>query len=117
MKEVKELATDPDTLTFIDYIHGGRRVFPFQTLNFLNGTEQKLHSDLIHFDTSPRTLMTAAWVALEDMNENNGPLRFYPKSHQYGTWDYDEIGLPNKVSIPDQDNYGMEIDKMMDEAG
>lgn len=44
-----------------------------------------------HFDTMPRTLMTAAWTALEDMNENNGPLVFYPRSHHLGTLDWDEV--------------------------
>ena len=121
-KPINDLTIDPDTLEFIEYIHGcygqsrdhstitssggggggrgdeyHRRVFPYQTLNFPKGTQQAIHSDLIHFDTMPRTLMTAAWVALEDMNENNGPLLYYPKSHQYGyTWDYNEIQLPYK---------------------
>ena len=65
-------------MEFLEYLHGGRRLFPYQTLNFPKGTQQPLHSDLVHFDTSPRTLMTAAWVALEDMNPDNGPLQFVP---------------------------------------
>lgn len=77
-KAVKLLAVDPDTLEFMEYLHAGRRIFPYQTLNFPHGSEQPLHSDLIHADTSPRTLLSAAWVALEDMNANNGPLRYVP---------------------------------------
>jgi len=128
VKEVKDLATDPDTIKFIEFLHGGIRAFPFQTINFLKGTQQPLHSDLVHFDTQPRTLMTAAWVALEDMNNDNGPLRFYPKSHQWGTWDYDEIGMHHKYQINDsKDNitvqqktenvYGRELEKGMIKAG
>lgn len=121
-KQVRELAVDPDTLEFIEYIHGGRRAFPYQTLNFPKGTQQRLHSDLIHFDSQPRALMTAAWVALEDMNENNGPLRFYPKSHQWGTWDYDELGLHYKYKTmedqaKDQEHYGNELEDAMAKAG
>ena len=37
--------------------------------------------------------MAAAWVALEDTTDSNGPLAFIPKSHQWGVWDFDEIGL------------------------
>ena len=99
VKAVRELSVDPDTLQFLEYIHGGRRVFPFQTLNFPKGTQQPFHSDLIHFDTAPtRTLMSAAWVALEDMNPDNGPLKYIPGSHLYGTWDFDEIGLQYKTN-------------------
>ncbi|KAL3788180.1 hypothetical protein ACHAWO_003486 [Cyclotella atomus] len=121
-KQVRELAVDPDTLEFIEYIHGGRRTFPYQTLNFPKGTQQRLHSDLVHFDSQPRALMTAAWVALEDMNENNGPLRFFPKSHQWGTWDYDEVGLHYKYDTmrdqaKDQENYGYELEDAMMKAG
>ena len=77
--EVSELAVDPDTFDFVAYLHGDRRPFPFQTLNFPKGTQQPLHSVLIHFDTSPRTLMSAAWVALEDMSCNNGPQTKFQK--------------------------------------
>ena len=93
MKEVKDLALDPDTLEFLAYIHGGRKPMPTQTLNFKIGTEQALHSDVIFFDSEPRSLMAAAWVAMEDMSDDNGPLRFIPKSHKWGVWDYEAIGL------------------------
>lgn len=125
LKAVKELATDPDTVEFIEYIHGGRRAFPFQTLNFKVGTEQGFHSDLTFFDTQPRTLMAAAWVALEDTNPNNGPLKFVPKSHRYGIWDYNDIGLSYKHDIGDthesrkksDGKYYLELAKIIKEMG
>lgn len=96
-EHVARLATDPDILNFLEYLHGGRRVYPFQTLNFPEGTQQPLHSDVVHFDTLPqRGLMAAAWTALEDMNADNGPLIYYPGSHQWGLWDlwdFDELKL------------------------
>lgn len=125
LKCVKDLAADPDTIEFISYIHGGRRAFPFQTLNFKVGTQQGYHSDLTFFDTQPRTLMAAAWVALEDTNPNNGPLKFVPKSHRYGIWDYNDIGLPYKYDIGDTREtrtksdgpYYIEIEKTIKEMG
>lgn len=126
MLEVRQIAVDPDSLQFLEFIHGGRRIFPFQTLNFQKGTQQPIHSDIIHFDTQPRTLMTAAWVALEDMNKDNGPLRFYPKSHQWGTWDYAEMGMHQKYDIASdksdgkqdtQVKYGYELEKAMKQLG
>ena len=80
MKEVKDVAFDLDTLEFLEYLHG-RQAYPFQTLNFKVGTQQPLHSDLIFFDSEPRILMAAVWLALEYATDDNGPLVFIPKSH------------------------------------
>lgn len=122
VKQVKMLGSDQDTMRLINYLHGGRYAHPYQTLNFPVGTQQGLHSDLVHFDSQPRTLMTAAWVALEDMNENNGPLRFYPRSHRFGTWDFEETGLHYKYKTgedpaDDQSNYSKELERAMAAAG
>ena len=93
MKEVKDLALNPDTLEFLAYLHGGRKPMPFQTLNFKVGTQQELHSDVLFFDSEPRGLMAAAWVALEDTTDYNRPLQFIPKSHQFSLWDFEAIGM------------------------
>ena len=120
LESVRDLALDKDLTSFIEFIHGGRRLFPFQTLNFPKGTQQSIHSDLIHFDTNPRSLMAAAWTALEDMNEKNGPLKFYPKSHHYGTWDFRDIGL-HVEDVNDtaefQQLYGAELEKTFKKLG
>jgi ectoine hydroxylase-related dioxygenase (phytanoyl-CoA dioxygenase family) len=58
-----------------------RKPVPFQTLNFYLGTEQKIHSDQIHFCSEPKNLMCGVWIALEDVCIDSGPLIFYPGSH------------------------------------
>ena len=78
---VKAIATAPRVLALLEALHG-RTAKPFQTLNFRIGTEQRLHSDTIHFHTDPPTYMCGVWVALEDIDEENGPLVFYPASHK-----------------------------------
>ncbi|MEO1513589.1 MAG: phytanoyl-CoA dioxygenase family protein [Bacteroidota bacterium] len=60
----------------------GRQVVPFQTINFLEGSEQKAHSDSIHMSTAPEGYLIAAWTALEDIHEGNGPLFYFPGSHR-----------------------------------
>ena len=48
--------------------------------------------------------MAAAWVSLEDeIHDDSGPLAFYPQSHRWGVWDFDEIGLRHKVK-PEPDD-------------
>lgn len=58
-----------------------KKVSPFQSINFLKGSEQAPHSDSIHMSTFPRGYLIAAWFALEDISIEQGPLSYYPGSH------------------------------------
>lgn len=60
----------------------GKKVVPFQTINFFRGSEQHTHSDFIHMTTEPKGFLVAAWIALEDIGEGQGPLHYYPGSHK-----------------------------------
>lgn len=57
-------------------------VIAFQTINFLRGSQQRAHSDSIHMTTYPLGYLSAAWFALEDIDEARGPLFYYPGSHK-----------------------------------
>jgi hypothetical protein len=61
----------------------GRKVMPFQTLNFPVGTEQSAHADCMVFESDPPGYMCGIWVALEDMDMDSGPLFYYPGSHKH----------------------------------
>ena len=60
----------------------GQPAVPFQTLNFVYGSGQRAHSDSIHMTTYPLGYLMAAWIALEDIDPNSGPLFYYPGSHK-----------------------------------
>jgi ectoine hydroxylase-related dioxygenase (phytanoyl-CoA dioxygenase family) len=60
----------------------GKHMRVFQSINFLTGSEQAAHSDSIHMTTYPLGYMTAAWIALEEMTPDNGPLIYHPGSHK-----------------------------------
>jgi ectoine hydroxylase-related dioxygenase (phytanoyl-CoA dioxygenase family) len=79
---VKAIATAPKVLELLAAIYG-RAPRPFQTLNFKLGTEQLPHSDTIHFNSSPSGYMCGVWVALEDIDRDNGPLVYFPGSHKW----------------------------------
>lgn len=86
----------------------------FQSINFLKGSEQHTHSDSIHMTTYPLGKLAAVWIALEDIDESNGPLHYYPKSHllpYYLNADYDNEG--NSLLIGDK-TY-TEYEKMIEE--
>jgi ectoine hydroxylase len=59
-----------------------KEVVPFQTINFLHGSNQRAHSDSIHMTTYPLGYLIAVWIALEDTTADNGPLFYYPGSHR-----------------------------------
>ena len=59
-----------------------KEVVPFQTINFVRGSNQRAHSDSIHMTTYPLGYLIAVWIALEDTNPDNGPLFYYPGSHR-----------------------------------
>jgi len=78
---VKQIATSAKVLALLEGLYG-RRPLPFQTLNFERGTEQAIHSDTIHFNSMPPGFMCGVWVALEDVDMENGPLVYYPGSQK-----------------------------------
>lgn len=59
-----------------------KEVVPFQTINFLYGSNQRAHSDSIHMTTYPLGYLIAVWIALEDTQPDSGPLFYYPGSHR-----------------------------------
>ncbi len=60
----------------------GKEVVAFQTINFIQGSGQRAHSDSIHMTTYPLGYLIAVWIALEDVTEECGPLFYFPGSHK-----------------------------------
>lgn len=89
---VREIAAEPRILQLLDKLYG-RRAFPFQTLNFEFGSQQPFHSDAVHFHSVPERYMCGIWVALEDVNEDNGPLCYFPGSHKLPVYDNRQVGF------------------------
>jgi len=63
----------------------------FSTINFLHSTQQPLHSDYVHFGTIPHRMLVGAWVALEDISTDSGPLQIVPKSHKLDLFDFEDV--------------------------
>jgi hypothetical protein len=78
---IGKLSFDNKILKILKKLYN-RKPIPFQTLNFYKGTEQKLHSDQIHFCSDPENFMCGVWIAFEDITMEKGPLVYYPGSHK-----------------------------------
>lgn len=60
----------------------GKEVKLFQSINFIEGSKQRAHSDIVHMTTYPQGYLIAIWIALEDIKEEQGALFYYPGSHK-----------------------------------
>ena len=91
-ENVKSLATNSTVLQLLSALYG-RRAWPFQTLNFPVGTQQHYHTDSVHFSSVPERFMCGAWVALEDVDMDSGPLVYYPGSHKWPIYVNEHLGV------------------------
>jgi len=92
----------------------------FQSINFIKGSEQHTHSDSIHMTTWPLGGLLGVWFALEDIDEENGPLHYYPGSHKlpyYLNKDYDNEGSKFFMGKKTYDEYENFIESKIKEKG
>lgn len=97
-----------------------KNIIPFQTLNFVQGSEQRPHSDSIHMMTYPPGFMVAAWYALEDCTLENGPLVYYPGSHRLpyiSTTDYESGNTAFTIGEDSNIHYEDKIAEMISAQG
>jgi hypothetical protein len=89
---VRALALSDEIRAFLRLAYG-REPFPFQTINFELGSQQSAHSDTIHFHSDPERFMCGVWIALEDVEEDAGPLVYYPGSHRAPVLSMRDVGV------------------------
>lgn len=96
---VKNIGSDKKLLEFLSVLMDGQAKL-FQSINFINGSQQKTHSDSIHMTTYPLGGLLGVWIALEDVDESNGALHYIPGSHKLPYFlnsDYDNEGTTFKI--------------------
>jgi ectoine hydroxylase-related dioxygenase (phytanoyl-CoA dioxygenase family) len=91
-ESVRRIANSPEVINLLTRLYG-RKAFPFQTLNFPVGTQQHFHTDAIHFSSYPERFMAGVWIALEDIEIDQGPLYYYPGTHKLPLFENVHYGL------------------------
>jgi hypothetical protein len=81
-QDVRAIAANEAVIELLSKLWG-RRAFPFQTLNFPVGTQQRAHTDIVHFSSVPERFMCGVWLAMEDVDAEAGPLCYVPGSHKW----------------------------------
>ena len=97
-EHVKQIAVAPRILELLRILYR-REPIPFQTLNFRVGSQQRTHSDIIHFDSIPYGYMAGVWTAMEDVDLSNGPLHYYVASHRLPRFDMHDIGITTEGTV------------------
>ena len=92
-KFIKDLCHNKIIINLLKELYE-RKPIPINSINFIRGTDQPLHSDYIHFGSIPHKYLAAAWIALEDTNDYNGTISVVPGSHKLDIIDYETFNLP-----------------------
>lgn len=98
----------------------GKELTLFQSINFLEGSAQKAHSDSIHMTTFPLGYLIAIWIALEDIDDENGPLFYYPGSHKLPyllNSDYDHGGSDLLIGPEANNQYEKAMEAQIEKTG
>jgi hypothetical protein len=104
VKEMHQLLHHKEITRVMDFLLDDKCI-PYQTIPSFYGSEQKSHSDAIHMTTFPLGFMTAAWIALEDVHPDSGPLHYYPGSHRLPYILSKEVG----IKLYESHNKGREV--------
>jgi ectoine hydroxylase len=100
---IRDALTDPELARLLGFLMG-RDVRLFQTINFFEGSEQPVHSDAFHMTTEPKGYLVGAWIALEDIDSEAGPVVYYPGSHRLPYLMSEDLGLRSTpLTIPEKD--------------
>jgi len=116
---IRNFAYDKDLSTLYDFLIGGK-AFLFQSINFVHsGSEQHTHSDSLHMTTFPLGGLLGVWIALEDIEEDNGPVHYYPGSHKLPYFlnkDFDNVGTKWSLGKKAYADYEKMIEKKVAES-
>lgn len=116
---MRSVGKDPEILKILSFLMG-KEAQVFQSINFLEGSQQKAHSDTVHMTTYPKGYLIAIWVALEDIEEEQGALFYYPGSHKLPyilKEDFEHGGNSMRLGANAYKAYEDRIEKLIEEEG
>jgi len=90
--DVRAASLDPELSRVQSLLLGGAPMV-CNTLNFEYGSQQADHVDSFYMPSRKENGMLASWVALDEVTENNGPVRLYPGSHLIPPYRFSNGGI------------------------
>jgi phytanoyl-CoA hydroxylase len=112
----KKLMTHPAIVTFLDAIFQ-QKAAVMQSLTFMYGSQQPSHQDFPWVTAKIPSHLAAAWIPLEDIKIDSGPLYYYVGSHRIPKFNFGNGILSNERSTKNPVEFAAYLDKTCPEHG
>jgi len=112
----KKIMLHRNIVTFLSAVFNDK-VIGMQSLLFKYGSQQATHQDFAYVVSEIPSHLAAAWVALEDVHIDSGPLFYYPGSHTLNKFNFGNGIFFNGQSTRDPNDFANYLDKRCQEAG
>jgi phytanoyl-CoA hydroxylase len=109
MASAREVCFHPRISRFLTLVFDTKPV-ACQQLLFQRSNGHRVHQDTSVVTIEDPMLMTATWIALEDVQEGSGELAFYDKSHRLPHYLFKDGSKRMDFAQDDQDLYVSELD-------
>ena len=116
-KGIWDLAMHPRILDYVEDLLGPD--FVCWTTHYfckIPGDERRVpwHQDATYWPVRPTDTVTA-WLAIDDVTADMGPMRFIPGSHRLGKvdWHHAEGDVALQQEIPDAERFGEPVDDVL----
>ncbi len=93
----KNLMTHPAIVNFLEAVFQ-QQVVVMQSLTFMYGSQQPTHQDFPWVTAKIPSHLAAAWIPLEDIKADSGPLYYYVGSHRLPKFNFGNGILANERS-------------------
>ena len=112
----KKIMLHENITAFLEAVFGDK-VIGMQSLIFKYGSQQATHQDFAYVVSEIPSHLAAAWIALEDVHIDSGPLYYYPGSHTVNKFNFGNGIFYNDKSTLNPGDFANYLDKACQEAG
>jgi phytanoyl-CoA hydroxylase len=105
----KKIMLHPSITGFLNAIFG-QQVVAMQSLTFMNGSQQATHMDFAYVVSQNPSHLAAAWIALEDVHADSGPLYYYRGSHKIRKFNFGNGIFFNEQSTKNPAHFAKYLD-------
>ena len=112
----KKLMLHNNIITFLEAVFGDK-VIGMQSLLFKYGSQQSTHQDFAYVVSEIPSHLAAAWIAIEDVNIDSGPLFYYPRSHAIRKFNFGNGIFFNSQSTHNPNDFAKYLNEACQQAG
>ncbi|GAB3706246.1 hypothetical protein GCM10027592_39530 [Spirosoma flavus] len=112
----KKIMLHKNIVTFLQAVFNDK-VIAMQSLLFKYGSQQATHQDFAYVVSEIPSHLAAAWIALEDVHIDSGPLFYYPGSHTVGKFNFGNGIFFNNKSTLNPNDFAKYLDEACQKAG